>query len=118
MRTFKDLIVWQQSVVFATNVYNTTKLFPKDEIYGLTSQLHRASISVASNLAEGSKKASKKEFAHYIRISQGSGAEIETQLIIARNLNYISDFDANKLTGELEVIMKMLTALLKTNITE
>ena len=56
MRTFKDLMVWQDSVIFATTIYNVTKLFPKDEVYGLTSQLRRASVSIASNLAEGSKR--------------------------------------------------------------
>lgn len=60
MRTFKDLMVWQDSVIFATTIYNVTKLFPKDEVYGLTSQLRRASVSIASNLAEGSKRGSKK----------------------------------------------------------
>jgi four helix bundle protein len=103
MRTFKDLVVWQHSIVFTTNIYNNTKLFPKDEICGLVSQLRRASVSIVSNLAEGSKKGSKKEFAHYIRISQGSGAEIETQLIISKNLNYISEIELNKLPGEIGI---------------
>lgn len=116
MRTFKDLLVWQNAIVFSTDIYNVTKLFPKEEVYGLSSQLRRASVSIASNLAEGSKKGTKKEFAHYIRISQGSGAEIETQLIIAKNFSYISDSELNKLLADLESIMKMLTGLLKTTV--
>ncbi len=116
MRTFKDLIVWQNAIIFSTDVYNVTKLFPKEEVYGLSSQLRRASVSIASNLAEGSKRATKKEFAHYIRISQGSGAEIETQLIIAKNLSYISDSELNKLLAELESIMKMPYRSSKNNI--
>lgn len=118
MRTFKDLMVWQDSVIFATTIYNVTTLFPKDEVYGLTSQLRRASVSIASNLAEGSKRGSKKEFAHFIRIAQGSGAEIETQLFISKNLGYIKEEDLLKLINELESIMKMLTGLLKTTIQE
>jgi four helix bundle protein len=78
MRSFKDLIVWQHSTKFATQMYAVTKSFPREELYGLTSQLRRASISVASNIAEGSKRGSKKEFAHFIRIAQGSLAELET----------------------------------------
>ena len=85
MRTFKDLDVWQRSVLFATEIYVVTKSFPKEETYGLISQLRRAAVSIASNLAEGSKKG-KKEFSHFIKIAQGSGAEIETQLIISKNL--------------------------------
>jgi four helix bundle protein len=113
MRTFKDLDVWQRSVAFATDVYSITKTFPKEETYGLVSQLRRASVSIASNIAEGSKKG-KKEFSHFIRISQGGGAEIETQLIIAKNLNYIKDDDFDKLVTELESIMRMLTNLYKS----
>lgn len=113
MRTFKDLIVWQHAIMFATNVYDITKLFPKEEIYGLSSQLRRASVSIPSNLAEGSKRGSK-EFAQFIRIAQGSGAEIETQLIISKNLGYLKEEELNKLLENLESIMKMLTGLLKT----
>lgn len=117
MRTFKDLQVWQMATVFATNIYAATREFPKDEIYGITSQLRRASVSIASNLAEGSKRGSKKEFAHFIRIAQGSGAEIETQLIISHNLKYIHDKDFTKLSEELHSIMKMMTGLFKTLVT-
>ena len=110
MRTFKDLEVWQKSVLFATEIYSVTELFPKEEIYGLVSQLRRASVSLASNIAEGSKK-SKKEFANFIKIAQGSGAEIETQLFISSNLEYINKRDLEKLLTELESIMKMLSRL-------
>lgn len=111
MRTFKDLDVWQKSIVFATMVYSLTKSFPKEEVYGLVSQLRRASVSIASNIAEGSKK-SKKEFANFIKIAQGSGAEIETQLLIAYNLGYITNVeDLKKVEDDLESIMKMLSRL-------
>lgn len=113
MRTFKDLDLWQRSVSFATEIYTTTKLFPKEEVYGLTSQLRRAAVSVASNIAEGSKK-SRKDFSNFIKIAQGSGAEIETQLQIACNLGYIRDADFQKLISELESIMRMLSSLYKS----
>lgn len=113
MQTFKDLEVWQKSVSFATEIYNATKFFPKEEIYGLTAQMRRSSVSIASNLAEGSKK-SKKEFLNFIKISQGSGAEIETQLIISFNLGYLKDEDYKKVLIELDQIMKMLTGLYKS----
>lgn len=110
MRTFKDLEVWQKSVVFATDIYVITKIFPKEEMYGLVSQMRRAGVSISSNIAEGSKK-SKKEFANFIRISQGSSAELETQITIARNLGYISETELSRLIEGLEDIMKMLTKL-------
>lgn len=113
MRTFKDLDVWQRSVLFATEIYVVTKSFPKEETYGLISQLRRASVSIASNLAEGSKKG-KKEFSHYIKIAQGSGAEIETQLIISNNLGFLNKDEFQKLLTELESIMRMLTSLYKS----
>jgi four helix bundle protein len=112
MRTFKDLEVWQKICFFCDwDVYHY-KVIPKRETYGLVSQLRRASVSLSSNIAEGSKKG-KKEFIYFIKIAQGSGAEIETQLIISSNLKYINDEDFKKLLSELEYIMKMLTNLYK-----
>jgi four helix bundle protein len=113
MRTFKDLDVWQRSVSFATEIYVVTKTFPKEETYGLISQLRRASVSVASNIAEGSKK-TKKDFANFIKIAQGSGAEIETQLIISNNLGFLKEEEFQKLLTELESIMRMLSSLYKS----
>ena len=113
MRTFKDLDVWQRSVLFATEIYVVTKSFPKEETYGLISQLRRAAVSIASNLAEGSKK-DKKEFSHFIKIAQGSGAEIETQLIISNNLGFLNKDEFQKLLTELESIMRMLSSLYKS----
>ncbi len=113
MRTFKDLDVWQMSVSFATEIYLITKSFPKEETYGLVSQLRRASVSVASNIAEGSKK-SRKDFSNFLKIAQGSGAEIETQLIISKNLNFIREIEFEKLVTELESIMRMLSSLYKS----
>ena len=90
MKTFRDLVVWQRAIDFATIVYKITSHFPATEIYGLTSQLRRASVSISSNIAEGSKRGSKKEFAHFLRMAQGSWAEIESQILIAKNLKLLS----------------------------
>ncbi|HCC05911.1 TPA: four helix bundle protein [Candidatus Nomurabacteria bacterium] len=112
MKTYKDLIVWQKAYSLAVSIYKITKVFPVNEIYGLTSQLRRASVSIASNLAEGSKRGTKKDFAQFIRIAQGSTAEIETQLMIAKEIDYLNEKDFNLLMDELNQISRMLTGLL------
>jgi four helix bundle protein len=110
MRTYKDLEVWQKSVAFTTKVYLITRTFPKTEQFGITSQIQRSAVSIPSNLAEGSKK-SRKEFLHFIKISQGSAAELETQLIISYNLSYLSKSEYEELSAELDGILRMLTKL-------
>lgn len=112
MKTYKDLLVWQKSCDFTAKIYKITANFPQSEIYGLTSQLRRASVSVVSNLAEGSKRG-RKEFCQFIKIAQGSGAEIEAQLIVSKNIGYIPEKDFVEITNDLDDIMKMLTGLLK-----
>jgi four helix bundle protein len=110
MRTYKDLDVWQKSVSFVTKIYKVTASFPKSKQYGITNQIQRSSVSIPSNIAEGSKK-SRKEFLYFIKIAQGSGAELETQLIISHNLNFLSKKEHDELTLELNAILKMLTKL-------
>ncbi len=105
MQTFKDLDVWKKSVLFASDIYRITKQFPKEELYGLSSQMQRASVSISSNIAEGSKRA-KNEFIHFIRISQGSAAELETQLFIAHNLGYVSKVTLSEYVQKIEDINK------------
>lgn len=112
MKTFRDLIVWQKAIQFATEIYKTSSSFPVSEQYGLTSQLRRAIVSVSSNIAEGSKRGTKKDFTHFLRMAQGSCAEIETQITIANNLEYLSNEKYNALLNELQIIMKMLTRLI------
>jgi four helix bundle protein len=90
IRTHQDLDVWKLSIEFVTNIYKETQKFPKSELYGLTSQIRRAAISIPSNIAEGAARASRKEYIQFLYIALGSVAEIETQLIIAKNLNYMS----------------------------
>jgi len=114
MKTHKDLNVWNKSLEFVTEIYRLTKTFPKSEIYGLVNQLRRASVSVPSNISEGAARQSKKEFVQFLYISLGSAVEIETQLIISKNLGYIKDKDYKYFITDLVKIRKMLLGLIKS----
>lgn len=91
MKTHKDLDVWKKSVDFVTDLYKVTQDFPKEELYGLTSQMRRAAISIPSNIAEGSARQGNKELVQFLCIALGSAVELDTQLNIARNLTYINE---------------------------
>jgi four helix bundle protein len=82
---FKSLVVWQKSMALADVVFHLTKRFPREELYGLTSQMRRAAISIPSNIAEGSRRSSKKDYVQFLRIACGSAVELETQLLLASN---------------------------------
>lgn len=111
-KTYKELIVWQKSYRLSLQVYELTQKFPKEEIYGLTSQIRRAAVSIPSNIAEGYCRQSKKEYIQFLKISFGSGAEVETQLLIAKDLHYLSEFEFVKTNDLLIEIMKMLNSLI------
>ncbi len=114
--SYRDLEVWQKAIALAQQLYRLTETFPKKEIFGLSSQLTRSGVSVASNIAEGQARNSKKEFIHFLNISLGSLAEIETQLIIAHGIGYVSEADQNTylhLTDELTRMIKGLINHLK-----
>ena len=87
---YRDLIAWQKSMDLVATVYAETKLFPKDELYGLMSQMRRAAVSIPSNIAEGQGRHSTNEFRHFLGNAQGSLYELETQVIISRRLGYLS----------------------------
>lgn len=110
VQSFRDLRVWQGAMDFVTDLYSITSSFPAHELYGLTSQLRRAAVSVPSNIAEGHKRPSK-DFARFLTMSLGSVAEIETQLEIAQRLNYLSKSEQTRLTTKLNIIGKQLSAL-------
>ena len=110
-RGYKDLIVWQKSVDFAEMIYKTTSKFPQSEMYGLVSQLRRASVSIPSNIAEGSKRKPKDQIP-FLRIAFGSGSEIETKLELCRRFGYIGSSDYNNLEEKLSEIMKILSKLI------
>ena len=112
--THKDLNVWKQGISFVTSIYQLTEKFPHSELYGLTSQIRRASVSIPSNIAEGSARNHNKEFIQFLYISLSSAAEVDTQLIIAENLNFIKHEERILLSNELTEISKMLQGLIKS----
>jgi four helix bundle protein len=113
MSNYKKLLVWQKAYSFGVELYTVTKTFPKEELYGITSQLRRASISIPSNIAEGSRRSTQKDFKSFLHIAYGSGAELEVQILFARDFGYLNEKEAARLLTELEEIMRMLNAFIK-----
>jgi four helix bundle protein len=114
MKDFRQLKVWEKSHQLALAVYKATKEFPKEELYGLTSQIRRASISIPTNIAEGCGRTTEKDFARFIQISMGSASETEYQLILARDLEFLPKETHEKLHNDVEEVKRMLASLLKT----
>ncbi len=114
MQSYKDLIVWQKSITLVTELYQLTDKFPKTEIFGLTNQIRRAAVSVPANIAEGYARKHKAEYIQFLRIAFGSGAELETHLLIAKNLNFIKDPTGLKVNELLDEVMRMLNKLIST----
>ena len=110
MSDYKDLNVWKKSIDFVEIVYKIVSSFPREEIYALSDQLKRAVVSIPSNIAEGASRNSNKEFVQFLYIALGSASEVETQLIIAKRLNYIHSIE-NELI-ELTSIRKILNSLI------
>ena len=98
-RSYKDLVVWQKAMDLVTSTYRATQKFPKDEVFGLTSQARRAAVSIPSNIAEGQGRLSEKEFRHFLGQARGSLLELETQLQVAENLGYLEQ-------QEIKVVME------------
>jgi len=111
MHQYKELKVWQKSIDFAVDLYQSTRTFPKEELYGMTSQLNRAVVSIGSNIAEEAGRNSDKEFSQFLSYSYGSICEVDTQLIIARRLRFIDEEKFENLNGKLQEIQKMLFSL-------
>ncbi|RZJ28247.1 MAG: four helix bundle protein [Flavobacterium sp.] len=108
MKTFRDLLIWQKAMMLVTATYEITKKFPKDEIFGLTSQLRRCSVSIPSNIAEGFGRNSLNEISRFASISLGSLYEFQTQIEIAKNIDYITDqqyLTLNHTSRELEAMI-------------
>ena len=111
IRTFKDLKVWQKGIELVKEIYKITKDFPKDELYGLTSQMRRSAVSIPSNIAEGFRRRYNKEHKQFLSIALGSCAELETQKIIAKELGYIRSEQDVILTDLIDHICAMLVNL-------
>ena len=114
VRTHRDLDVWKKSIDLVTLIYKYTAEYPKDEVYGLTSQIRRCAVSIPSNIAEGSARTTRKDFSHFLAIALGSVAELETQLIISRNLNFLSEAVLDELISDLISIRRMTLGLRKS----
>ena len=114
-KTHKDLIVWKRSRNFIKNIYELTNDFPASELYGLTSQLRRAAVSITVNISEGYARNSDKELIHFLYISLGSISEIETLLLIVSDLEFKDHNHISPLLNEIEEIRKMLLSLIKHN---
>ncbi|PSO43285.1 four helix bundle protein [Candidatus Saccharibacteria bacterium QS_5_54_17] len=115
VQKFTDLNAWQESHNLALNIYRITDLFPKKETFGLSSQMQRCAVSVSSNIAEGFNRFSKKEKAQFYSIALGSVSELQSQLLLAKDLNYASQEDCNQLLGDIETVRKLITGLSKSS---
>ena len=114
IESYENLIAWQKSMDLAVLVYELTDKFPKEELYGLTSQLKRAAISIPSNIAEGSRRGTKKDFRNFLFNSFGSGAELETQIKLAKRLKYGIRDDYVETDKLLDEVMRMLNKLVSS----
>lgn len=112
VHTYKDLIVWKKSIELVIEIYHLTDTFPKEEMYGLTSQMRRAAISIPSNIAEGKLRDSQKECRHFFLISFGSGGELETQIEIAKRLLKTQKRDYRKVDLLIAEVMRMLNKMI------
>ena len=106
MKTYKDLIVWQKAFRLVKEVYILTEKFPKSEAYGLFSQMRRSAVSLPSNIAEGYCRNSRKEFVQFLNIAFASGAELETQILLAESLGLVKGEEIRKAEALLEEVMK------------
>jgi four helix bundle protein len=113
IKTFRDLIVWEKSMGLVTEIYKMTKIFPKEEIYGLTSQIRRCAVSVPSNIAEGYGRKSTDDYLRFLQISIGSLYEIQTQIEIAFNLKYLPDNQFQQIYESTREIERMLSSLIR-----
>ena len=114
IKTYKDLLIWQKGILLVKVVYNNLEGFPKDEVFGLTSQIKRAAVSIPSNIAEGWGRSSTLSYTHFLKIARGSLFELETQFIIAKELNFINELKFDEITQIITEESKMLNAFIKS----
>lgn len=115
VRNYRDLLVWKQAMELVTLIYKLTQAFPKEETYGLTNQIRRAAVSIPSNIAEGHARGHLKEYIQFLSVSIGSLAELQTQMVIAQQLSYVSDKESFAIADDLaDKTMKTLKNLQRT----
>ena len=113
MQDYRQIKVWQKSYALTLKIYKLTESFPRHELYGLTSQLRRAGVSIPSNIAEGTAKVSDKDFARFLETSLGSAFEVECQLLLAKDLGYVLEAGLGDTMLTIDEIKKMLYAFIK-----
>lgn len=113
-QTYRDLLVWQKAMKLVEEVYRASQKFPKEEVYGLTSQLRRAAVSIPSNIAEGQGRKGTREFQQFLAQARGSLLELETQLLIAQNLGYLPQAQAEQLLKLTAEVGRMLNGLMNS----
>lgn len=111
VESYRELIVWQKSMKLAKAVYRLASLLPKEEVYGLASQIKRCAVSIPSNIAEGSRRGTSRDYKYFLCIAFGSGAELETQLELCIDIFHIPEREFSEALGLLDEIMKMLNSL-------
>lgn len=111
--TYKDLTVWQRAIELVVEIYKLTDKFPREETYGLVSQMRRAAVSIPSNIAEGRYRGTQKDYSQFLRVAYGSGAELETQIEIAKRVFAKINIDYVKANNLLEEVMKMLNVMIR-----
>jgi four helix bundle protein len=114
MKNYKELSVWRKAHSMTLAVYNATRGFPREELYGLTSQLRRAAASIGANIAEGSGRRSNKEICRFLQIARGSASEAEYHILLARDLNLLPEQDYRRLSFQADELQRMLTALIQS----
>jgi four helix bundle protein len=113
IKTFQDLRIWKLGIEIVKEIYLLSKCFPKTELYGLTSQIRRSVVSIPSNIAEGFRRYHNKEYRQFLYIALGSCAEVETQIIIANELDYINEDERTKILEKLDYLSRMISTLIK-----
>ena len=112
MKDFKKLVIWQKGMVLASEIYKTSKFFPKEELFGLRSQTTRAAVSIPANIAEGSAKKSQKEYKYFLEVSLGSAFELETHLLIAKGQNWFPEEIINELLSKVIEEQRMVSSFI------
>jgi four helix bundle protein len=112
IKSYRDLIVWQKGIDLVTEVYKLTRKFPSYEVYALVNQLQRSAVSIPSNIAEGQARQHTGEFRQFLYVALGSAAEVDTQIVIAHRLGYITQVEADALAARIVEMQKMLHALI------
>jgi len=114
MNNYKELIVWQKARMLVKSIYRISTLLPSEEKFGLVSQIRRCVVSIPSNIAEGASRSSNKEFAYFLEIAYGSSFELETQLLLCADVDFLPNDTVNHTITELQEIQKMIYKLIKT----